>query len=273
MSFSQSFQEILPNVLGRLPSLIAAVVTFISTLLLSGLAARWVKKTLKLKRDNPDLIVLLCQFARWAILLLGTLLSLEQINFDITSFLAGLGIAGFTIGFALQDIARNFVSGILLLIRQPFAIGDAVQVAGTYSGEVLDVNIRDLVLKTWDGERVIIPNLAVFSNPIINYSEQPKRRRTIHIGIGYGQDIQAAMRVFLKTLQETAGVLAEPAPAIFAEELGDSAVTLVARFWVNQKTHGPLDVHSDAVLAINAAAEAANIDLPYPTQTVRLEQL
>ena len=273
MLLDQSLQEILQNTLNMLPHLIAAVVTFIITLLLSGIAARWVKQTLKLKQENPELTTLLSRLARWAVLITGTMLSLDQIDFDITSFLASLGIAGFTIGFALQDIARNFVSGILLLIRQPFEIGDAVQVAGTYSGQILDINIRDLVLKTWDGELVIIPNLDVFSNPIINYSEQTDRRRTIHIGIGYGQDISAAMQVFRKTIQETPGVLAEPTPTILAEELGDSAVTLATHFWVNQKTHGLFDVHSNVVLAINAAAEAANIDLPYPTQTVRLEQL
>ncbi|MEA3309033.1 MAG: mechanosensitive ion channel family protein [Chloroflexota bacterium] len=272
MLFSQSFQEILQNALNMLPHLIAAVVTFIITLFLASLTAQWVKKVLKSGEHDPEIIALLVRFARWAVLILGTMLSLEQINFDITSFLASLGIAGFTIGFALQDIARNFVAGILLLLRQPFDIGDAVQVADSYSGEILDINMRDTVLKTWSGEAVILPNIDVFSNPIINYSDYPDRRRTVNIGIGYGQDMEAAMHIFRTAIQKTDGVLEEPAPSMLAEELGSSGMNIAARFWVNQKTHGLFDVHSKVVLAINTAAEANNIELPYPTQTVRLEK-
>jgi small-conductance mechanosensitive channel len=89
------------------------------------------------------------------VLVLGTVVALGQVNFDVTGFVAGLGVAGVTIGFALQDIARNFVAGIILLIRQPFDIGDAVEV-GDYAGSVLDITTRDTVLKTWDGEMVIL---------------------------------------------------------------------------------------------------------------------
>jgi small-conductance mechanosensitive channel len=170
----------------------------------------------------------------------------------------------------LQDIARNFVAGILLLLQQPFNIGDAIQVTG-YAGQVLDVNIRSTVVKTWDGEVVILPNADVYTSAITNYSVAVLRRRTVKIGLGYGEDVGQALRVFRETIGAVDGVLDDPALSVVAEELGDSSLVLAARFWVNQQTHSLLEVHSAVVTAIKEAAEREGIDLPYPIQTVRLE--
>jgi len=270
MDLSGTFQELLQGALRFIPHLIAALITFAASLLLSGLAARWVRRTAKVKIHDPETLQLLSRLVRWTVIIMGTLAALEQVNFDATSFIAGLGIAGITIGFALQDIARNFVAGILLLVRQPFDIGNAVEVAG-YAGTVLDITTRDTVLKTWDGEMVVLPNMDVFTSAIINYSALPHRRRTVYIGLGYDEDVGQATSVFLDAIQSVEGVLDDPAPSLLAEELGDSALTLVARFWVNQETHGLFDVHSEVVRAIKETAEREEIDLPYPVQTVRLE--
>ena len=164
----------------------------------------------------------------------------------------------------------TFVAGILLLIREPFGIGDVVQIAD-HAGTVLAINARDTVIKAWDGEMVILPNIDVFGSAIVNYSDLPYRQRTVRIGLGYGQEIAPAMRAFLAAIREVEGVLADPPPTVHAEELGDSALVLAARFWLNQRTHSLLDVHSMAVQAIVEAAEREGIDLPYPIQTVRLE--
>ncbi len=265
-----AWSALVQDVLNFLPRLIAALVTFVVTLILSGFVARWVSRAVEERDGDEEMKRLLSRIARWGVLILGTVLALDQVDFDVTSFVAGLGIAGFTIGFALQDIARNFVAGILLLIRQPFNIGDAVKVAD-YSGSVLEITIRDTVLKTWDGEMVILPNIEVFGNAIINYSGLPLRRRTVYIGLGYDEDVGRASSVFLEAIRRVDGVVEDPAPELLAEELGDSALMLAARFWVNQETHGLLVVHSHVVQAIKEAAERENIDLPYPIQTVRLE--
>ncbi len=270
MDLSGTFQELLQDALRFIPHLIAALITFAASLLLSGMAARWVRRAARVKIRDPETLQLLSRLTRWAVILVGTLVALEQVNFDVTSFIAGLGIAGLTIGFALQDIARNFVAGILLLVRQPFNIGDAVEVAG-YAGTVLDITTRDTVLKTWDGEMVILTNIDVFTSAITNYSELPHRRRTVYVGLGYGEDVGQATRLFLDAIRGVEGVLDDPAPSLLAEELGDSALTLAARFWVNQETHDLFDVHSEVVRAIKKVAEKKEIDLPYPTQTVRLE--
>ncbi len=270
MDFSATFQEFFQQAVLFLPRLVAAIVIFVAALLLAGAAARSVQRAARVKIDDPETLQLLSRLTRWAVIGVGTLTALDQI-FDVTSFLAGLGIAGLTVGFALQDIARNFVAGILLLIRQPFDIGDAVEAAG-YAGTVLDVTTRDTTIKTWDGEVVIIPNIEVFGQPIINYSDLPTRRRTIRISVGCGEDVARAIHIFLETIRRVEGVLEDPAPTILLEDgLGEWAIPLVARFWVNQETHSILGVHSAVVGALKEAGEAQGIELPYPTQAVRLE--
>jgi small conductance mechanosensitive channel len=270
MDWGGTFQELVQDVLRFIPDLIAALVTFAASLFLSGLAARWVRRTAKVRIRDRETRRLLARLARWSVLVLGTVVALGQVNFDVTGFVAGLGVAGVTVGFALQDIARNFVAGIILLIRQPFDIGDAVEV-GDYAGSVLDVTTRDTVLKTWDGEMVILPNIDVFTSAITNYSKLPHRRRTVHIGLGYDEDVGQATGAFLDAIRGVQGVLDDPPPSLLAEELGDSALTLAARFWVNQETHSLFEVHSEVVRAIKEIAEKEEIDLPYPVQTVRLE--
>jgi small-conductance mechanosensitive channel len=270
MDLTQPFQEILTNAIQFLPRLLVALIIFAATVPLSGLVARWAERAARDKTEDRETLRLLSRLARWTVIVLGTLAALDQVNFDVTGFVAGLGIAAFTIGFALQDIARNFVAGILLLVQQPFSIGEAIKV-GDFEGKVLDISIRDTVISTWDGELVILPNADVYTSPIVNYSAQPFRRRTVRIGVGYGEDVGRAMSVFLGAIREIEGVLGEPAPTVQAEEMADSALVLAARFWVDQETHSLLDVHSASVTGIKEAAEREGIDLPYPTQTVRLE--
>jgi small-conductance mechanosensitive channel len=270
VQLGDQLQQLLGRAILFLPNLIVALVVFFLTLLLSGWVARWVRRAAKVKIQDSETRCLLARLARWTVIVLGLVVALGQVNFDVTGFVAGLGIAGFTIGFALQDIARNFVAGILLLVRRPFNVGDAVEV-GNYGGTVLEITTRDTVLKLWDGEMVIVPNMDVFTNAITNYSQLPLRRRTINIGLGYGEDVDRATKVFLQAIRDVEGVLDDPAPEVLADNLGDSALMLAAHFWVNQETHGLFVVHSEAVQAIKQAAEREGIDLPYPIQTVRLE--
>jgi small-conductance mechanosensitive channel len=260
--FQQFFQQ--------LPNYLFAIIAFIATLFLSRVAKQWTKQSVKKRVEDPETQELVARIVRWTVLILGTLTAANQIpGINITSLLTGLGVLGFTIGFALQDIARNFIAGLLLLMRQPFSVGDAVEIAG-HAGTVLDITTRDTVIKTWDGVMEIIPNLDVYTNPIVNYSELPLRRRTVMIGLGYGEDVHRAKEVSLNAIRNTEGVVEEPAPEIITEELGDSALTIAARFWVNQETHNLFAVHSEVVEAINRSVEREGIDLPYPTQIVRL---
>lgn len=271
MDFSQWFQDFLQSAVDFIPHLILGLIVFAASLYLSVPASRWAGRAAEKRLDDPSLVNLIRKLTRWAVIITGTIAALEQVNFNVTGFVAGLGIAGLTIGFALQDITRNFIAGIILMTRKPFEIGDTVEISG-YTGKVININTRDTMLKTFDGEVVILPNMNVFNTAIVNVTNSPHRRRTLRIGLGYEEDMERAERIFYTAIVGVEGVEVEPAASVLAETLGDSTVSLVARFWVDQRSHDHLVVHSNVVRAIKEAAERENIDLPYPIQTMRIEE-
>jgi len=116
MQLTEVFQDWLVSLVQFLPKLIAGVIIFVLSLFLANLAAKWIKKVAKKKIDSVEILQLISTVTRWTVIILGTIFALSQVDFDITGFIAGLGIAGLTVGFALQDIAKNFVSGLLLLV-------------------------------------------------------------------------------------------------------------------------------------------------------------
>jgi len=272
MSLTEVFQDWLVSAVQFLPKLIAGVIIFLLTLFLSGLAAKWIRKVATQKIENEEILQLISTVTRLGIIILGTILALSQVDFDVTGFVAGLGIAGVTIGFALQDIAKNFVSGLLLLIRQPFQLGDYIDVSDL-AGTVKEINIRDTVIETLAGELVIVPNTQVFENPIINYSSTQLRRGSISIGLGYEEETERAIDVFMKTIISVPGVVEDPKPSIIADTLGESALILSARFWVDQQKDNFILVQSEVVKAIKNASEKNQINLPYPVQTVLLKHI
>lgn len=272
MDIQQAFQDWLTSFVEFLPKLVAGIVIFLVTLVASGFIAKWVKNVAKKKISNKEMLQLIFVLTRWSIVIVGTIFALAQVDFDVTGFIAGLGVAGFTIGFALQDIAKNFISGLLLLYRQPFNLGDAVTL-GDYTGMVKEINVRDTVIETFSGERVIIPNLTVFENPILNFTQTAKRRQSLSIGLGYEEDVDNAIKIFLDAIKNVPGVEIDPEPTVRADGLGDSTLILSALYWVDQTKNDFFVIRSDVITAVKEASEKHNINLPYPIQTIRLEKM
>ena len=267
MDISQILQMWLTSFIEFLPKILAAIFIFIFTLFGSGFIAKWVKRISSRKISSNEILQLIYRLTRWSLLITGTIIALDQVNFNVAGFIAGLGVAGFTVGFALQDIAKNFISGLMLLYRQPFNLGDMVEVSG-FMGVVREINLRDTVVQTLDGELVIIPNRDVFEKPIINYTDTNFRRRKVKIGLGYDEDVDWAIDIFLDAIKSVSGVETDPAPIIRADELAESALSLTAMFWINQQENDLLLVHSEVVKTIKKVAEEHKMNLPYPIQTI-----
>jgi small conductance mechanosensitive channel len=262
--------DLLLHAIDFLPRLTVAIVVFLISLLGAKLAGRAVARVAR--NADEEIARLLSRLATVATVILGTVVALDQVNFDVTGFVAGLGLVGFTLGFAFQDIAKNLMAGILILIQQPFEIGECIEVSG-YSGTVTDVDIRATTIKTWDGQQVIVPNADVYTSPITNYSEYPARRIILAIGVGYEEDLADAQQVFLQAIRTVQGVLEDPEPAIYCQGLGSSAVEMAAYFWIDQTESSLFGVTSEAVKALKEAAARGGINLPYPIQTVRVRQI
>jgi len=266
----QQLTELLITALDLAPRLVVAIVVFLASLVVAWLAGRAVTRAAR--NVDEEMTRLLSRLIGVAVIIVGTIIALDQVDFDVTGFVAGLGLVGFTLGFAFQDIAKNFIAGILLLVQQPFDIGDAIEVAG-YQGTVTDVDIRATTIKAWDGQQVIVPNADVYTSPIINYSKYPVRRIILGVGLGYEEDLARALEVFMEAIGDIDDVLDDPAPAIYCKNLGSSAVEMEAYFWIDQTESSLAIVKSKAVQALKEVAVREGINLPYPIQTVRVRQL
>ncbi len=267
------FQQLLDLLIAGVefvPRLAVAIVVFLVSLVLAKLAERAMLRAAQ--KMDEELRKLLGRLTTIAIILVGTVVALDQVDFDVTGFVAGLGLVGLTLGFAFQDIARNFMAGTLLLMQQPFDIGDAIEVSG-YEGRVTDVDIRATTIRAWDGQEIMVPNAEVYTSSIVNYSKHPARRVVLPLGLGYEEDIATAQDVFLKAIRDIEGVLDDPTPAVYCRGLGSSAVDVGIYFWIDQTRSSLFEVTSQAVQALKEAAAHEGINLPYPIQTIRLRQL
>lgn len=245
-----------------IPRVIAAIVIFLVMLVLAGLAARSVERIAQRRRLNAESILLLMRLTRGALVVLGVIWALQQVHFDLTAFLAGLGIVGFTVGFALQDISSNFVAGVLLLWQRVFEIGDMIEVS-SFTGTVINITLRSTELRTRDGLLVLIPNATVFTNPIINHSRVPRRRLALKAWAQYDNDLEEVSRVALDALNQVPSLTNAQASVVF-ESFSQNAVNFTLYFWITVGIDEISTVQDQAVKALKAAFDKAGITLKQP---------
>lgn len=262
----QALDQIVSDFLLFLPKLLSALVLFVVTLYLAGLISRIVRRIMERRRADPGVTLLIFHVTRWGIIILGTISALRQVDFEVTAFLAGLGILGFTIGFALQDISQNVVAGLLLLIQKPFELGDLIKVE-EYTGTVLSVDLRSTELRTRDGHNVLIPNASVFTTPIINYSRQATWRIELSIGVAYDSDLEKVQQITLEAIRALPDVLSDPAPNLFFRAFDDSSINYALHYWIDGRITNPFTATHPAIIAIQRAYAQTDIEIPYPIQT------
>lgn len=263
---TDALQTILAEFLEFLPGLLAALVIFLVTLYLAALISRLVRHSLEKQRVDPALTLLLFHTTRWSVLLIGLVAALRQVNFELTGFLAGLGILGFTLGFALQDISRNIVAGMLLLVQRPFEIGDLVEIEG-FTGRVKSVDLRSTEILTLDGNNVLIPNGNVFTVPITNYSRESTRRMELTIGVAYDSDLELVRYTALQAIRAIPDVLSSPGPSLYFHTFNDSSIDFTVRYWIDTRVTDAVTAVDPAIVAIQQAFARKNIEIPYPIQT------
>ena len=228
-SIPQTLSDIMADFLVFLPKLLSALVMFVASIYLANLFSRLLRRFMEKRRADPGVALLVYHISRWGILLLGTATALRQVEFELTAFLAGLGILGFTIGFALQDISQNLVAGLLLLIQRPFELGELIEVNG-YRGRVQSIDLRATELSTQDSHNVLIPNATVFTQPIINFSRQPHWRLNLKVGVAYDSDLDKVQRVTLQAVRALPDVLDDPAPVLYYHTFSDFSIDLPSIF-------------------------------------------
>ena len=209
------------------------------------------------------------RFIAYLVVIAGFVYALEALMVQIGPLIGALGIGGIALAFALQDILQNLVSGVILQARRPIRHGDQVQIGG-YQGVVRDIDLRTVLLRTFDGLDVYLPNRTVLENPIVNYTISPIRRVTLPVGVGYDSDLEKAQRVIVEAVSRVPGVRAEPPPAAWVTELGASAVNISVLFWFHV-TSNSFEVQSLCAVAVKKALDDAGIEIPFPQRTLTLD--
>ena len=182
--------------------------------------------------------------------------------------LGSLGFFSIAVGFAFRDILENLLAGLLLLFRAPFRTHDEVKV-GEVRGKVVEINLRETVIRTYDGRQVLIPNATVYKNPITVQTGYAAVRDEATVGVAYGTDLEKARDVALARLQAEPGVLDDPVPLVLVEELGASTIDLRLLFWTTPQQAQVRKVRDSVLRDVVRAYDDAGIEMP--TDILQLE--
>ena len=253
-----------------LPNIIAALVVLFAFWGLAKVARRLVKRIAERIGDQPQINRLIAQAAYIGVLGLGLVLALGvlDLNKTVTSLLAGAGIIGLALGFAFQDIAENFIAGIILNLRNQFNEGDIIKTSD-YTGIVERVELRATLLIVPTGQRVLIPNADVYKNAIVNYTQSGKHRVDIPVGISYADDLDKAKRVAIEAVQAVEERDTSREVELFYDEFGSSSINFKVRFWIDYARQ--VDFHrarSEAIMRIKKAFDENDITIPFPLRTL-----
>ncbi|KPJ76379.1 MAG: hypothetical protein AMJ54_12000 [Deltaproteobacteria bacterium SG8_13] len=255
------------------PKFFVKMLLFIAILYVFVFAKRLVKKALEkaLEASNFNLSQLarrmIVQTVANLVLIFGLMIALSQLGISLGPLLAGLGVAGFIIGFALQDTLSNFASGIMILLYRPYDVGDLIDVGGVY-GKVNKMSLVSTTISTLDNQMIVVPNNKIWGDVIKNVTAQDKRRVDMVFGIGYGDDITKAEAVLNDILQSHDKVLDNPEPVVRLHTLNDSSVDFIVRPWV--KIEDYWDVYWDVTKTVKLRFDEEGISIPFPQRDVHV---
>jgi small conductance mechanosensitive channel len=249
--------------------LVVFVLILVVFSLLSKVVRRIVSRALASSRVHASKLLqdLLASFAGKAIFLVGILIALAQLGIQIGPVLAGLGIVGFIIGFALQETLSNFAAGVMILIYRPFDVGDAVETGGI-SGKVKQMNLVSTTITTFDNQRVIVPNRKIWGDVIRNINAEKIRRVDMLFSIGYDDDPDLADRILHEIVDHHELALDDPPPVIRLHTLGESSVDFIVRPWVKSENYWEAYWH--ITRAVKKRFDEEGISIPFPQQDMHI---
>ncbi|MEM0961925.1 MAG: mechanosensitive ion channel family protein [Bacteroidota bacterium] len=257
-----------------IPNIVLAILIVIVAAVLARVVRKVVGSVLQRAADRApqtkNVAELLGTLSYVAVLAVGTFVALSVLNLTgvVATLLGAAGVVGLALGFAFQDIASNFMAGVLMAVRNPFVVGEIIETNGVM-GTVQELSLRSTIVETFQGQTVIIPNAKVYGDPITNYSTTGERRVDLGCGVGYGDDLAQAQTVAIEAV-EGLSVRKESKPVqLYYTEFGDSSVNFVVRFWVSfSKQTDFLEAQSEAIKAVKSAFDDAGVTIPFPIRTL-----
>ncbi|EKU57447.1 transporter, small conductance mechanosensitive ion channel MscS family protein [Acinetobacter sp. WC-323] len=267
-----TIDKIMDSFWERLPYIGIAITVFVIFWLLTKLFKLFIRKTLENRSyTRQNLVLVLNRVGSTFIIFFGFLIALVIAipGFTPSQLIGALGIGSVAIGFAFKDIFQNLLSGILILIGEPFRIGDDIVVNGM-EGNVEDIQIRATFLRSPDGRRIVIPNATVYTSAVTVNNAYQRRRCEFVVGIGYEDDMQKAKQIILDILDRNLNVLSQPGFSVNVTALADFSINLTVRWWVNTTETSTSTSISEIQEQVVTAFDEKGISIPYPVQEVKV---
>jgi small conductance mechanosensitive channel len=266
-----SLRDLLASSIKSLPGLLAAVVVLFLTRYLAKISERIAIKFGKRALRSSSLQLLLSKSSYVFAWVCGVLFAcvIAFPGLSLGDIVATLGLSSVAIGFAFQDIFKNFLAGIILLLQEPFRINDQI-IIGNYEGTVEEIGIRATKIKTYKGERIILPNSTVFTSAVQVRTAFDRRRTDLAVGVDYKASLPDALKILQQTIVSIEGVLDNPAPEVDIVGFGESSVDFLVRYWTQSQQQMARRIQTQAIVAIKKALDRANINIPYPICTIHL---
>ena len=255
--------------------LVAKAALLIAILLWAALAlARLVSGRIEhIAGISPSVQTLTRNLLKIALVFLALLIGVNAVGIDLTAFTVLSGAIGVGLGFGLQKIVANFISGIILLAERSIKPGDIIEVGGAH-GFVTSLGARYTTLRARDGKEYLIPNETLITNQVVNWSyTSPFVRLDIAFGVAYGTDLRLVRRLAIEAAKETKRVQSSPEPVCHVTEFADNAINLLLRFWISDPSNGVVNIKGDLFLALWDRFVAHGIELPFPQRDLRIRDL
>lgn len=265
-----SANHLLQQMISRIPYLIVASLVFVIFWVLSIFFKKAVTRILGSRKHHQNLVTVFRRVGSALILFLGFMVAMiiAVPSFTPGKLIGALGIGSVAIGFAFKDIFQNLLSGILLLLSEPFRIGDQI-ISGNFEGTVEDIQIRATTIRTYDGRKVVIPNSQLYTSTMTVNTAYSQRRLEFDVGIGYENNIIDAQRVILSVLKAAPTVSKLAEPSVIATALADSSVVLRVRWFIDDGTqNNRVASINEVIILVKEALEKANISIPFPVTTL-----
>ena len=209
---------------------------------------------------------------RYGVLLLGFLVAVGAMGLGMDRITVLLGAFGVGLGFGLQNIVNNFVSGLILIFERPVQVGDAVEV-GSVKGKVSRIGIRSSTVRTFDGADVTLPNGTLLSEALTNWTKSDRVRRIeIAVGVAYGTDPDAVIEVLREAEDRQPGLVDDPAPQVLFKGFGESSLDFLLRAWVDDNDRWVM-IQSELALAVNRGLRERDIEIPFPQRDLHLRSI
>jgi len=252
---------------GLFVSLAIVVVAVIVSGFVQRIVGSSLEKNFKLE---GGLIYAIKRFLHYAIIAFGVIIAAQTIGLNLGSLAVIFGFLSVGIGFGLQNVTSNFISGLILLLERPVSVGDLIEVEGRV-GKVLKISMRSTIVRTLDNVTIIVPNSQLIENQVINWSvEDPRLRIHCPVGVAYGSDIEKVKGALMSVAENHPDVLKEPKSQVRFLEFGDSSLNFDLLLWINNPPKKDL-IRSEINYAIDAAFRKEDITIPFPQRDIHLQ--